>query len=127
MTIKKGLLLCLLAIGFSFNLFSQILEPVKWESSVKKISDTEYDLIFTVQIDNGWYIYSQESAGDFGPVPTSFEYKNQENNYNLIGKTSEPDVEPEFDKIFELDVKHFAKTAEFKQRIKVLKPSFKIR
>jgi len=125
MTIKKGLLLCLLAIGFSFNLFSQILEPVKWESSVKKISKIEYDLIFTVQIDDGWYIYSQESAGDFGPVPTSFEYKKQENLYSLIGNTSEPDVEPEFDKVFELDVKHFAQEAVFKQRVKLLNPSLK--
>ncbi len=120
MTFKKALLFCLLAFCFSFNSYSQILEPVKWASSVEKISDTEYDLIFKVQIDKGWYIYSQESAGDFGPVPTSFEYNNQEGNYSLLGKTSEPDVEPEFDKVFELNVKHFANEAVFKQRIKLL-------
>jgi len=125
MSIKKTLLFCLLAIGFSFNLFSQILEPVKWESSVEKISDTEYDLIFEAKIDKGWYIYSQKSLDDFGPVPTTFEYKNQESNYKLIGNTSEPNAEPEYDKVFDLDVIHFARSADFKQRIKVFNPALK--
>ncbi|WP_296386617.1 thioredoxin family protein [Winogradskyella sp.] len=123
MTIKKVLLLCLLAFCFSFNLHSQILEPVKWESSVEKISDTEFNLIFTAKIENGWYIYSQEESD--GPLPTYFEYKNQEGNYKLVGETSEPDVKPKYDKIFEIDVKKFEGEADFIQRIKILNPALK--
>lgn len=119
MKINKTLLFCLLAIGFSFNVFSQILQPVKWESKVEKVSETEYNLIFTAVIDNGWYIYSQKSNGGFAPI-TVFEYQDQENNYILDGITLEPDMEPVYDKIFEEDVIKFKERAEFKQRIKLL-------
>ena len=98
MTIKKVLLLCLLAFCFSFNLYSQILEPVKWVPSVEKVSDTEFNLIFKANIDKGWYIYSQKSNGGFAPT-TLFEFENQENNYKLDGTTSEPDQAPVFDEI----------------------------
>ena len=59
MIIKKALLFCTLAVCFLFNLNAQILEPVKWESEVEKISDTEYKLVFKANIDKGWYIYSE--------------------------------------------------------------------
>ena len=117
MSLKKVVLLCLLAVSFSSNIFSQILEPVKWESSVEKISDTEFNLVFIATIEKGWYMYSQEEAADFGPRPTYFEYKNQDGNYKLEGKTTEPNVKPKHDKVFDLDVKKFNIEAKFTQRL----------
>jgi thiol:disulfide interchange protein len=124
MTIKKTCLLVLLAFGFSFNLFSQILEPVKWESNVEKISDTEYKLSFIAKVDKGWYIYSQKSTGGFAPT-TIFDYKNQEENYSLQGPTTEPEVAPIFDEIFEENVIKFKKEALFEQKIKVFNSELK--
>ncbi|WP_400077321.1 cytochrome c biogenesis protein CcdA [Winogradskyella sp. R77965] len=121
MSSKKVLLLCLLAICFSFNLYAQELEPVKWESSVEKISETEFNLVFSATIDDGWYMYSQEEPDGLGPLPTYFEYKNQDGNYKLIGKTLEPSVKSKFDKVFELDLKKFSDKAEFSQRIELIK------
>lgn len=124
MTIKKTCLLVLLTLGFSFNLFSQILEPVKWESNVEKVSDTEYKLSFKAKVDKGWYIYSQKSTGGFAPT-TIFEYKNQEENYRLQGPTTEPEVAPVFDEIFEEDVIKFKEEALFQQKIKILNSELK--
>jgi thiol:disulfide interchange protein DsbD len=121
MIFKKGLLYCLLAFCFSINLNSQILEPVKWESSVEKISDTEFNLVFTAKIEKGWYMYSQEEPEGLGPLPTFFEYLNQDGNYSLIGKTIEPTVKPKYDKIFEIDVKKFISQAQFSQRVALIK------
>ncbi|MDP5082393.1 MAG: protein-disulfide reductase DsbD family protein [Winogradskyella sp.] len=121
MTFKKVLLLCLLALCFSFILHSQVLEPVKWESDVEKISDTEFNLVFTAKIEKGWYMYSQEEPEGLGPLPTFFEYQYQDGNYDLIGKTTEPNVKPKFDKVFEIDVKKFSIEAQFVQRIVLLK------
>jgi thiol:disulfide interchange protein len=121
MTFKKVQLYCLLAFCFSLNLQSQILEPVKWESSIAKISDTEFNLVFTAKIEKGWYMYSQEEPEDFGPLPTFFEYQNQDGNYKLIGKTTEPNVKPKYDNIFEIDVKKFKDKAQFSQRIALIK------
>ncbi|MFC0606012.1 protein-disulfide reductase DsbD family protein [Winogradskyella pulchriflava] len=126
MTIKKTLLFCLLAIGFSFNLFSQILEPVKWEQSLNKISESEYELIFIASIEDGWYMYSQEEAEGLGPLPTVFEYQNQEDNYKLIGKTIEPNVKPKYDKVFEIDVKKFDGKAKFTQRIELINTDYRV-
>ncbi|MCB0398194.1 MAG: thioredoxin family protein [Winogradskyella sp.] len=124
MTARKVLLFSLLSLFFSFNIFSQELEPVKWNYEVEKVSDTEYNLIFKANIDDGWYMYSQEETD--GPLPTYFEYKNQEGNYKLIGETKEPDVKPKYDKVFELDVKKFDKQAQFSQRISIINPNFNV-
>lgn len=114
------MLLVVLTLGLSLISFSQILEPVKWTSSVEKISETEFNLVFTAIIESGWYIYSQESTEDLGPIPTYFDFQNQTGNYELIGRTTEPEVEAEFDKVFEIDVKHFEGEVIFEQRIKLL-------
>jgi len=106
----------------AFNLNAQIFDPVEWSSSIEKISDTEYDLIFTADIEPHWHVYSQIVEGIDGPLPTEFTYHNQEENYELIGKTSEPNVEPIYDDVFAMDIKFFEDKAVFKQKIKLLNP-----
>ncbi len=95
---------------------AQILEPVKWATSVEKISDTEYDLISTATIDQGWHLYSQ-NVPDGGPIPTYFTYSEIE--YTLIGNTKEPVGETIDDPIFNMRITYFSDKAEFKQRIKI--------
>ena len=127
MTFKNVLLFCLLTVCFSFKLNAQLpgqskfLEPVKWDSSVEKISDTEFVLSFKAAIDKGWYIYSQTRQEEDGLAPeTYFEFKDLEDNYKLEGKTSEPEIAPIFDPIFEENVKKFKDYAVFKQKISLL-------
>jgi len=122
MTIKKVLLSFLLALGFSFNLFSQILEPVKWESSVEKISETEYELIYTATIDKHWHFYSQVSLDStgFGPIATEFAFLDQNNNYELVGTTQESESIEIYEEAFEMDVRYFENKAVFKQKVKLL-------
>lgn len=126
MILKKGFLFSLIALCLLFSLNAQELEPVQWDHSISKISDTEYELNFTATIEDGWYMYSQEEADGLGPLPTYFEYKNQEGNYKLVGKTLEPDVKPKYDKIFELDVKKFQNKASFKQKVTLINSELKV-
>ena len=70
--ILKRPLFIVFSFVFSLNSFSQILEPVKWNSTVDKISATDYDLIFTADIDEGWYIYSQFKIEEEGFAPQTF-------------------------------------------------------
>ena len=121
MAIHKRLLFIVFSFVFSLNSFSQILEPVKWNSTVDKISATEYDLIFTADIDEGWYIYSQFKIEEEGFAPqTFFVFEDEGKAYSLIGKTSEPIVEAIYDKIFQENVVKFKTQAVFKQRISLL-------
>ena len=113
----KRLFLALTLIVVSGSLYAQILEPVKWSHEVTKISGSEYELSFIAKIDKGWYVYSQEEADGFGPLPTTFEFVNNKGNYELIGSTIEPVVAPKYDKVFELDIKKFETKVVFKQKI----------
>ena len=124
MTLKKLLLSLLLIIGVSSLSFSQILEPVKWSSSVEKISDTEFELIYTANIDDHWHFYSQISLDTtgFGPIATEFAFLEKEDNYELVGDTKESESIETYEKAFEMDVRYFEDKATFKQRIKVLNP-----
>ena len=109
---------------FSMTTNAQIFEPVSWETSVEKISDTEYDLIATATIDAGWHLYSQNVPED-GPIPTSFKYKANP-NYELSGKTIEEEGHTIDDPVFQMVIKFFEDKAEFKQRIKVLNEELSI-
>lgn len=97
---------------------AQVLEPVKWSTSVEKISDTEYDLISTAKIDRGWHLYSQ-SVPENGPIATSFTY-DVAKDAELVGNTSEEEGRTVDDPIFNMRIKYFDDAAEFRQRIKVL-------
>jgi thiol:disulfide interchange protein DsbD len=117
----KSLLVLLMHLLVCYQMLSsQVLEPVKWSHSTRQISDTEWELVFTASIDDGWYMYSQKETD--GPLPTYFEYKGLEKGYALLGTTSEPQVTPTYDNVFEVDVIKFKNEAEFKQRIKILDP-----
>lgn len=112
---KKVFLLIVLLASFVGQ--SQILEPVKWSTSVNKISETEYELIATATIDSGWHLYSQTVPED-GPKPTSFTF---EGNPNFLkkGNTSEDKGHTIQDPIFEMQITYFDTKADFKQRIKL--------
>ena len=56
---------------FFWNLQSQILEPVHWNFEKNQISENQYELVFTADIDPDWAIYSQ-SVDEGGPIPTTF-------------------------------------------------------
>ena len=78
----KKLILLFLFIGFGAVNYAQIHDPVKWITSVEKISDTEYDLIINASIESNWHLYSQSVPED-GPIPTSFVFEASE-NFELI-------------------------------------------
>ena len=91
--------------------------PVHFKFSTKKISDCEYDLQFTAAVDEPWHIYSLSPVKD-GPNPTVFMFTKSA-DYDLLGKTTESKPIKEFDKVFEMNVQYFVKTATFTQRIKL--------
>ncbi|GJM35383.1 MAG: thiol:disulfide interchange protein [Saprospiraceae bacterium] len=84
----------------------------------KQISDTEYDLIFTAEIEDGWWVYSQFIEED-GPVPTTFYY-DEGDHFELIGQAKESgNIKKAYDKVFEMELIKFAKKGIITQRVTV--------
>jgi thiol:disulfide interchange protein len=120
----KKLVLALSFLTFGF-VHGQILEPIKWSTSVNKISETEYDLVATATIEKNWHLYSQNVPDD-GPIPTALSFKITP-DFDLVGSTSEEEGHTVDDPVFKMTIKYFENKATFKQRINVLNEnSFKI-
>ena len=101
---------------------AQILDPVIWEFSQSKISQSEVELQFNASIEDHWHLYSQFTGqyfGDEGPVPTSFIFKESE-NFERIGETEEEVSMKVFDSMFDMELKYFEGEVTFSQKIKIL-------
>ena len=109
----------ILFLLFSVGLFSQIEDPIEWNTSVKKVSETEYILISEAIIEEGWHLYSQ-SVPDDGPIPTTFFYDASKGGFSLIDKTTEEKGHTVDDPVFGMKIKFFENSAIFQQRIKLL-------
>ena len=70
-------LLFLTAFLYTIIASSQILNPVSWDFDSRKVSATEYELIFTANIDENWAVYSQY-VDEGGPIPTGFIFEESE-------------------------------------------------
>lgn len=112
----KRLFLFSLLATLTLPAVSQILDPVKWSFSAKRISAEEAEIIFTATVDQGWYLYSQ-NLPEGGPVPTSFNF-NESTAYTLVGNVTEPKPIEKFDEIFKMDLKFFKGKPAFRQKIK---------
>jgi len=102
----------------SVSMFGQMYNPVKWTTSVEKITEKEYLLKAEAKIQSGWHLYGQYIE-EGGPSPTAFTFKNEKKNFELVGKTTEEKGHEVVDKIFNMKIKYFEDKAIFTQKIKL--------
>ncbi|HDR89078.1 MAG TPA: disulfide bond formation protein DsbD [Bacteroidetes bacterium] len=105
---------------------AQIADPVTWKFSAEKINESEYALLLTASIDQGWHLYSQDIP-PAGPIPTTFTF-HPSDSYERIGEVVETiDPEVKYDESFKMDLKMFSVQAVFRQVIRSLVPgSFEV-
>ena len=123
---KKIISLFVVLFSLSFAQ-AQIVTPVKWSGAVEKISETEFNLIYNATVEEHWHLYSQHLP-EGGALPTELIYDEEQ-----LGKTfeltSEKAAENEtvvlYDKVFEMDMRFFDRSATLVQRVKLLEPSLK--
>jgi len=116
-------ILALFSIAFSQ---AQIVDPVKWSTSIEsalneqgeKIED-EYILIATATLEGKYHLYSQ-NVDEGGPIPTTFIYDTSD-DYELIGNTLEEEGHTAKEPAFQnMEIKYFEGSTSFKQHIRVL-------
>ncbi len=118
----KKLILLFIAL-FSFAAFAQ-QNPVKFNTSVTKISNTEYDLIINFELEDEWHLYSQHSDPN-GSQAAKLTFKDAGKKYELVGEAKEGDTHKAFNDIFEVEETFFTEDGQITQRIKLLDPKTK--
>lgn len=109
-----SLLLLCFVIGISQ---AQIIDPVKFKTELKTLSDTEAEIVFIGTMEKGWHVYSTD-LGDGGPISATFNV-NKMTGAEKVGKLKPVGQEvATFDKLFEMKVRYFENTAQFVQKIK---------
>ncbi len=120
----------LFLIGFLqiFSVFSQVLEPAKWEISIQpeglKTGDSA-QIHFDIKIDKKWYLYSSDFDPDLGPMVTEFDFV-ADDSYELIGDIIPVNPSQKYDSLWEGDYTYFKGTGKFIQNIRILQPDYLI-
>ena len=117
---RKGLLfiafICIANVAFT-----QVISPVHWVYSAKKINPTTYEIHLTANIDGLWHIYSQTTP-EGGPVATSITFSKNpllttQGITKEVGK-----LEQHNEPLFGVDVKQFSRKVDFVQTVKLKAP-----
>ncbi|MFY0602821.1 MAG: thioredoxin family protein [Flavobacteriaceae bacterium] len=114
---KKTVTLFILFFTLIVNAQTEI-EPVVWETSFQKISDTEYDIIFTGTIFKTWHLYSQFNPED-ASLPARITSTEESPKFKLIGKAKESKTYKEYNDTWEKEEIFFKDKAVLTQRIQL--------
>jgi thiol:disulfide interchange protein DsbD len=95
-------------------------EPVTWKTSIEKINDLEYYLVFEAKIDDKWHLYSQFSDIN-GSGQLEIESEQSDSLFSFEGKALESTTRKEYNEIFKVTETFFEKNAILKQKIKLIK------
>ena len=99
----------------SFTSFSQIFNPVSWEFSQEKISETEVELTFKASIDEPWHMYSQYVSDEILATKFTFIY----NGDTVVSKLKEPKPSEEYDETSDIMLLYFSKEVIFTQQLEI--------
>ena len=116
--IMRKWVLAVIGMVIAITAFPQIQEPVTFSQQLRKISETEAEIVFTGKIDRGWHVYSTD-LGDGGPIEAVLEVEHI-TGAELDGKLLPQGNEiSDYDKLFEMQVRWFENEAQFVQRLKL--------
>ena len=93
-------------------------DPVVWKTSVEKISDTEYNLIFEATILKDWHLYSQYNP-DLASLPLEITASDEKPPFELLGKASESQTFKEYSDVWTKEEIFFKDKARLVQKIKL--------
>ena len=109
--------LSIMLIGFGAS--AQVLNPVSWTFSSKKISDKVYEVQMVATIQSGWHLYSQVQPDDAIAIPTSFSF-NQNPLVDFDGKVKEVGKMQKYsDKKLGVSANQYSNKVVFIQRVKL--------
>ncbi len=107
-------------------LLAQMQEPVKFSVAQNKLSDSEFEIVFTGNIDPGWHVYSTDIP-EGGPTPATINFDEQK-GVEPVGKlTARGNVHKAFDELFGMEVSYMEGTAVFVQKMRITEASYSVK
>lgn len=111
---------------FTLAAAAQMQDPVHFKVSQKKVSPTEFEVIFTGRIDNGWHVYSTGLPAD-GPISASLHTEKAE-GVKAEGKLSHRGKEiSQYDKMFGMTLRYFEHSVTFVQKYKITGKTYNVK
>jgi thiol:disulfide interchange protein len=111
------LLFCLTGL-----LFSQIISPVKWKTSIKELQNQEFEALISAKIEKPWHLYSKDLNPNSG-IPTEVNFKPNP-HVQLIGKLTEKGNQQKvFSEAFKTELLYYSDDVFYIQKFKVLDAS----
>lgn len=118
----KKLILALIITAGVFTTQAQVLAPVKWSFTAKKIDAKNYEIHLFANIQNGWHLYSQSQPADAVNMPTTISFSANP-MISLDGKAKEIGKMELFkDKRLGISANQYTGQVEFVQKIKLKAP-----
>ena len=104
---------------------AQMMNPVKFSSSLKTNGSAEAEIIFSGKIQPGWHVYSTGLGAD-GPISATFNAVKMD-GVETIGKLQPRGHEiSKFDNLFGMKLRYFEGSVTFVQKVKFTKPNYNI-
>ena len=121
---KKVLLLIFMLCGFG-SAVAQFHEPVNFSVKQQKLSDTEFEVIFSSPVEPGWHVYGTDIK-DGGPTRAELTLEKQQGvkpngKLRATGK-----VHRAMDPMFDMEVPYMEGTASFSQRFTITEPTYAV-
>ena len=105
--------LCIVIAFFCLGTYAQSDdEPVVWEHTWNRISQTQIEIQFKATIFEKWHLYGVELPED-GPLPTEFIFEVDSTKFVLNEPLKQSTPKFEYDPIFEIDLSFFEGEAIF--------------
>ena len=124
MTMKR-ILSAVSMLIMAFMVHAQMVDPVKFTSTLKTNNTAEAEIVFSGTIDNGWHVYSTNLGND-GPIEATF-HVNKLEGAELVGPLTPRGKEiSEYDNMFGMKLRYFEKNVQFVQKVKFTKPQYNI-
>ena len=121
----KRILSAVSMLIMAFMVHAQMMEPVKFTSTLKTNNTAEAEIVFNGTIDNGWHVYSTNLGND-GPIEATF-HVNKLEGAELVGPLTPRGKEiSEYDNMFGMKLRYFEKNVQFVQKVKFTKPQYNI-
>lgn len=117
--VKRLVLSTLVLLSVFVSVQGQILNPIKWTSSVSVEDNGMGTMTFSAVIEKGWHLYSMDIP-EGGPVATSFNWDKIE-GVELMGEPM-PDRKPheEIDEVFSMKLGWWEENVTITQKFKVV-------